>query len=838
MIASLRPGTNLGNYQLAREIGRGARGVVYEAVHRSLRRRVALKVVAIQGHGANAEHARARFLREGRAAARVRHAHVVDVFDCHVESGFAFLAMELVDGETLAQRLEREGRLPLAAAVDLLLPILSAVAELHAAGITHRDIKPANILLARGRDPCPKLADFGVAHIDDGSAPLTQSGFLLGTPEYIAPEILRGHEADERSDQYALGVTLYEMVTGAKPFERGIWALERRSAPRASSREASLPRAFDLVVQRAMHPDSSARFATIDAMAAALGRFAAGTGAAALDRRRMSFEDDEDDRPRHEHEDTREPVDATLSSRFERADGAPGYIGATLPSDSEQRRRGASRSDLSDNARMARALGVGIFVWCAYFLLDLLVEARLHVASIQFFVTLRLVVLSIGLLTLAQLRQPTLRARGRIALDLLVSGAASGAIAIMCVPFWGIESPYASGICVTLVLRVLYADESWRRGLVMYGIPAGTYPVVMAVAAAFDPALAHQFRDAHALTLFVLNLAFVFGTAIFATAGGHMVWALRRAVSEARNMGRYKLRRRIGRGATGDVWLAHHAALKRDVAIKILRPDAVDEVSVPRFEREVRATAELAHPNTVRIFDFGATDDGLWYYAMEFLEGETLTELVHREGPLTAVRATHIASQVAHALGEAHWHGIVHRDIKPSNLFITAVGSERDFVKVLDFGIARFAVASRTGDATLTRDGHILGTPAYISPEAAGGREVDARADVYALGAVLYFMITAHPPFETHEGGALGLLMAHVSQVPAAPSVRLGLPVPQALEAIVMRCLAKAPGDRFPDASALAAALDASRAGHDGAGDRARSPESFQGTIENARFSS
>jgi serine/threonine-protein kinase len=288
-----------------------------------------------------------------------------------------------------------------------------------------------------------------------------------------------------------------------------------------------------------------------------------------------------------------------------------------------------------------------------------------------------------------------------------------------------------------------------------------------------------------------------------------MVGSLRRAVFEARRVGHYELKRRIGRGATGEVWLAHHAALKRDVAVKILRPEACNDVGISRFEREAHATAELVHPNTVRIFDFGSTDDGLWYYAMELLEGETLADLVRREGPLPPARAIQLALQAARALAEAHARRIVHRDVKPSNLFVTTMGGERDFVKVLDFGIARFFRAPGRADATLTKDGSIVGTPAYISPEAVLGEEVDARADVYAMGAVIYFMLTAHPPFEAADEGAIGLMLAQVSRPPAPPSVRLGAPLPADLEAVVMRCLEKAPAERYADAKELAEALTA-----------------------------
>jgi serine/threonine-protein kinase len=277
----LRAGTTLGRYEVARCLGQGATGIVYEAVHRSLGRRVALKVLhAPPPVGEHSERAEQRFLREGRVAAQVRHPHVVDVYDCGVEDGLPFLVMELVEGESLAQRLRREAKLPVERAVEVLLPVLSAVAELHAAGIVHRDIKPANILLARGGGGCPKLADFGVSRFDDGSPSITKSGAIIGTPEYMAPELMREKTpATEQSDQYALGVSLYECTTGHKPFSGAtdyelMHAVVSAELAPPSSREPTLSTAFDQVVLRAMDRDPERRFASLDEFAEALLPFA------------------------------------------------------------------------------------------------------------------------------------------------------------------------------------------------------------------------------------------------------------------------------------------------------------------------------------------------------------------------------------------------------------------------------------------------------------------------------------------------------------------------------------------------------------------------------------
>jgi serine/threonine protein kinase len=278
-----RAGAQLGHYELVRAIGSGGMGIVYEARHATLGRRVAIKVL----HGHEAGDPRSdllakRFLREGRAAAAVKHAHVVDVFDFGVHEGTPFLVMELVDGETLARRIERDGAIRVEEAAELLLPIVSAVAELHAAGIIHRDLKPANILLARDRSGviCPKVGDFGVSRLDDGSAGLTESGVVVGTCAYMSPEqALASKGVIAHSDQYALGAILYECTTGKLPFEgETAYALTHAIlnavlAP-PSAKNKALSQKFDALVLRAMARDPEARFGSIEELGEALLSFA------------------------------------------------------------------------------------------------------------------------------------------------------------------------------------------------------------------------------------------------------------------------------------------------------------------------------------------------------------------------------------------------------------------------------------------------------------------------------------------------------------------------------------------------------------------------------------
>jgi serine/threonine-protein kinase len=227
-----------------------------------------------------------------------------------------------------------------------------------------------------------------------------------------------------------------------------------------------------------------------------------------------------------------------------------------------------------------------------------------------------------------------------------------------------------------------------------------------------------------------------------------------------------------------------------------------------RLEREVRSLAGLTHPNTVRVYDYGATEDGLWYYVMELLHGQTLRELVERGGPLPVARLVHIARQILRALGEAHNKGIIHRDIKPENIFIAELGGETDFVKLLDFGIAK---ATSSADPTLTNTGFIAGTPAYMAPELIQGHAADRRTDIYSFGAMLYYAASGRLPFGDAESTTL--FAAHLTRTPE-PIASIALhPMPEPLVHAIERCMAKNPDERYPSTHALLDALQPLAAG-------------------------
>jgi serine/threonine-protein kinase len=296
--------------------------------------------------------------------------------------------------------------------------------------------------------------------------------------------------------------------------------------------------------------------------------------------------------------------------------------------------------------------------------------------------------------------------------------------------------------------------------------------------------------------------------ALVAVVPVQIIRGLGRRVSRAQELGSYRLGERLGEGGMGEVYRATHRLLARPAAIKLIRPEVLGNgadgarVVVERFRREARAAAALRSPHTIELYDFGATDDGNFYYVMELLEGLNLQEVVERFGPLPAARAVHLLKQACLSLGEAHEKGLIHRDIKPSNIVACRMGMAVDFAKVLDFGLVKRDPSLGGEQTHLTSPNVTTGTPAFMAPEIAlGDRPVDRRADIYALGCVAYWLLTGHNVFEAPN--SVTMLMQHVQDDPVPPSERAELPVPEELDRIVLDCLAKNPEDRPGDAMEL-----------------------------------
>jgi serine/threonine-protein kinase len=280
-----------------------------------------------------------------------------------------------------------------------------------------------------------------------------------------------------------------------------------------------------------------------------------------------------------------------------------------------------------------------------------------------------------------------------------------------------------------------------------------------------------------------------------------VIYGLHQQIEKARKIGQYTLEEKIGEGGMGVVYRARHAMLRRPTAIKLLPRERLADDAVRRFEREVQLTAELTHPNTITVYDYGRTPDGLFYYAMELLHGPSLETVVEKSGPQPAARVVHVLRMVAGALTEAHGRGLIHRDIKPANIVLSERGGMLDVATILDFGLVHEIDPGAPSD---TLEGRIVGTPLYLAPEVIlSAKAAGPRSDLYALGAVGYFMLTGKPVF---DGNSVVEVCGHHLHSPVVPPSKR-VDVPPALEALIVQCLAKDPEARPESAAAFAGAL-------------------------------
>ncbi len=346
-----------------------------------------------------------------------------------------------------------------------------------------------------------------------------------------------------------------------------------------------------------------------------------------------------------------------------------------------------------------------------------------------------------------------------------------------------------TAIAVSLCLRAaLVPSSAWRTAIV------GGLSLVPVLVVAY-----HSGTEARPAG-YLLASTILWGVAILiaTTSMSRVVHGLRRRL----RLGPYELGRKLGEGGMGTVYEAKHALLRRPTAIKVIRGVASGSVAAKRFEREAQITSEISHPNVVSLFDYGCSPDGVYYYAMQLVDGLTLHEVVTRSGPLPPARAMHVLLQLAAALEVAHAADLVHRDIKPPNTMLCGSPGTEDLVKVLDFGLAKRLDAVDG----ITHGGAVLGTPTYLAPEVAWGDDAGSKAaDVYAFGALAYYVLTGGPPFTGDTVAQVA--RAHAVDTPVPPSLRSPNEVPAAVDDLVLRCLAKAPEERFADGAELAAGL-------------------------------
>jgi serine/threonine-protein kinase len=451
---------------------------------------------------------------------------------------------------------------------------------------------------------------------------------------------------------------------------------------------------------------------------------------------------------------------------------------------------------------LARFFGLGAVLVPLFFPVDLVMSRVLYPdASLPRALGLRALATAGALIARWVARSPRFGERAvRIAHAAALANTAA-AFSGMAATFGGPASAYVHGLTVVMMVRSATVAAPFSNALGYGLLMAGVYALGLAVRYAIDPAAHASWVRPEELAWFTAHYLLVIASIGCGALASRAAWLAQKQLFQARRLGRYRLQAPIGRGGQGEVWLARDPAAGRNVALKVLRGSDASPVELRLFEREAELASRLESPHTVRIYDFGASDDGVYFLAMEHLDGADLRTLCRGHGPMPAGRAVRFAIQACRSLEEAHGKRLVHRDIKPSNLFAARIGDAFDHLKVLDFGIAR----SLEDDERLTRTGAVRGTPAYLAPERCRGLPATPAADLYGLGATLYELLTGAPPFTGDDAEVIG------QQLAATPApVRARAPAIDAeVERIVMRCLAKEPRERFASAAELRAALEA-----------------------------
>jgi len=384
--------------------------------------------------------------------------------------------------------------------------------------------------------------------------------------------------------------------------------------------------------------------------------------------------------------------------------------------------------------------------------------------------------------------------------------------------FWGAFPTWHEGVlgsytgipweCVWIIVYPLVAPNTPVKMLLASLAAASTAPATLLLSQAFgltSPDVPNLFLFGY----FLFTTYLCAGLAYMTSRG---IYGIGARLKEARDIGSYQLVEQLGSGGMGEVWVAKHRMLARPAAIKLIRPEVLgrseaDRMAVARrFEREARATAALRSYHTISLYDFGVTEEGSFYYVMELLEGMNLDELIKSHGPIPAARAVYLLRQVCHSLADAHENGMIHRDIKPANIFVCRLGSDFDFIKVLDFGLVKTPEGLDPGATELTVEGMAYGTPGFMAPEVALGKtDIDGRVDVYGVGCVGYWLLTGQRVF-TGETPMVEIVH-HIHSLPVPPSERTRAEIPALLEKVMLACLEKAPADRPQSARALGTLL-------------------------------
>ena len=684
-----------GKYHLLGPLAEGGMGALSLAVTggRGLEKLLVIKTVL--PHLADAEYV-ARFRDEAKVVVRLSHGNLIPVFDAGQVEGELFVAMDFVEGKDLRAVWNRCAKkaiaFPVEVAVYIVKELCRGLGYAHAyegLELVHRDVSPPNVILSYSGEV--KLTDFGLAS-STLKLEKTAPGVIYGKVAYMSPEQARGDVLDARSDMYAAGIILWELLTGRQLFPPGSEQpkdlVERARDPRVQPPSERAPRVspeLDAVVLKALAPDPSDRFESCKALRDALNEWLA------------------------VHSPS---TDASTLEAF-----AQRLFGDEMISERQERRA------LIDRAR----------------------ERAQTLAPTD---ELRLLLGDIDERQIGELKKAADRRRdegpneGRRATD---------------------QGDESEDRRQSLSRRLI--DKTF------HGVAVDLASQRPGERAAVGGALAAELEaDAPSLIGRVID-------------------------------GRYRIDELIGEGGMGRVYLAEHVDIGKRVAVKVLHPvyGRMPDL-VERFRREARAASRIGHPNIVDVTDSGSTDDGSVYFVMECLQGVELAAVIHREGALDIERTLLIGSQICRALSAAHAGGIIHRDLKPENIFLTHRDDNSDFVKVLDFGIAKSTEAEEARTKRLTHPGMAMGTPEYMAPEQAAGKPADARCDVYAVGAILYEMLTGAAPY---QGQNFMEILTKKATVEPRPPLELRPDIPPEVADLVMEAMARDPGARPASMAAL-----------------------------------
>ncbi|HEY8922969.1 MAG TPA: serine/threonine-protein kinase, partial [Polyangia bacterium] len=704
-----------GPYALAKPLARGGMGALYLAVRPDRQPDVCV-IKTVLPHLADKEYLQ-RFRDEGKVVVRLSHENLVPVFDSGQVGGEIYLGMDFVDGRDLRAIWNRCAKKGVAFPIDVAAYIVREVAlGLHYAHtfadirLVHRDVSPPNVLVAF--DGSVKLTDFGLAS-STLKLEKTAPGIIYGKVSYMSPEQARGETLDGRTDLFAAGIILWELLTGRQVYPA------KNPRPAAGSDEAAQPQQdADELLRRVRRPVIVAPSQRASRVPPELDRIALLALAPKLEDRYPDCATLARD------------LTAYLVAKHPATDGARvAQFLASLYGDDLQADRDAREKALGD----ARSLGT---------------KPRPQAGD-------------------GAEASPSMTVPGTPSANAASAAGAGSLAAANDVPARARASSPPSPF-----LPPSQSPRSERGTLV--GGPGGR-----AMARARDE----------------VSAAFADPLTSSSNPGGASVSVIGSLIG-----GRYRVKRLSGEGGMGRVYEAEHIEIGKRVALKILHPGYSQTPDlVERLRREARAASRIGHPNVVDVTDSGTTEDGSFFFVMEYLEGRELGDIVFEEKGLDVRRSIAIAIQMCRALRAAHMAGVIHRDLKPENVLLVSRDGQKDFVKVLDFGIAKNITdgEDNTSEVSsrrkLTNPGVAMGTPEYMAPEQAAGRPADARSDIYAVGGVMYEMLAGRPAY---EGSNFMEVLHKKANFAPEPLRQLRDDVPRELEDLILKAMAKDPNAR------------------------------------------